>query len=132
MCAIRKVVEVVQTFSPTLLVEEWDDQHKSGGCLILYKLCVGGEKGSSTRARSLASPRHASPRRAGPGGAMGAGARRPREWSTEIRPFALRGRGFLLQFLFLVIGFMVSLRGKWSPNRFRSRSRREIGDSATI
>ena len=86
------------------------------------------------RARSLrlATPRLAGPGRAGRGGAMGAGARRPREWSTEIRPFALRGRGFLLQFLFLVISFMVSLRGKWSPNRFRSRSRREIGDSSTI
>jgi hypothetical protein len=38
-----------------------------------------------------------SPRR---GGAKGAGARHAREWSVEIRPLALRGRGFLLPFEF--------------------------------
>jgi hypothetical protein len=27
---------------------------------------------------------------------LGAGARHAREWSAEIRPLALRGRGFLL------------------------------------
>jgi hypothetical protein len=36
------------------------------------------------------------------GGAKGAGARHAREWSAEIRPLALRGRGFLLPFEFLV------------------------------
>jgi hypothetical protein len=34
-------------------------------------------------------------------GAKGAGARHASEWSTEIRPLALRGRGFLLPFDFL-------------------------------
>jgi hypothetical protein len=43
-------------------------------------------------ARSLASP----------GRAKGAGARHAREWSAEIRPLALRGRGYLLPFDFLV------------------------------
>jgi hypothetical protein len=38
----------------------------------------------------------------GRGGAKGAGARHAREWSTEIRPLALRGRGYLLLFDFLV------------------------------
>jgi hypothetical protein len=32
----------------------------------------------------------------------GAGARHAREWSAEIRPLALRGRGYLLPFDFLV------------------------------
>jgi hypothetical protein len=43
-------------------------------------------------------------RLAGPGrgGAKGAGARHAREWSAEIRPLALRGRGYLLPFDFLV------------------------------
>jgi hypothetical protein len=43
-------------------------------------------------------------RLAGPGrgGAKGAGARHAREWSAEIRPLALRGRGYLLSFDFLV------------------------------
>ena len=56
------------------------------------------------RARSLASPRLAWPGLAGPGraGAKGAGARHAREWSAEIRPLALRGRGYLLPFDFLV------------------------------
>jgi hypothetical protein len=36
------------------------------------------------------------------GRAKGAGARHAREWSAEIRPLALRGRGFLLPFEFLV------------------------------
>jgi hypothetical protein len=48
-------------------------------------------------ARSLA--RLASPRLAG---AKGAGARHAREWSAKIRPLALRGRGYLLPFDFLV------------------------------
>ena len=43
-----------------------------------------------------------SPRLAWPGGAKGAGARHAREWSAEIRPLALRGRGYLLPFDFLV------------------------------
>jgi hypothetical protein len=46
------------------------------------------------RARSLASPRLA--------GAKGAVARHAREWSTEIRPLALRGRDYLLSFDFFV------------------------------
>ena len=54
---------------------------------------------SHTRARSLASPRLAWP---GLAGAKGAGARHGREWSTKIWPLALRGRGFLLPFEFLV------------------------------
>jgi hypothetical protein len=45
-------------------------------------------------ARSLAS--------SGRGGAKGAGARQAREWSAKIRALALRGRGFLLPFYFLV------------------------------
>jgi hypothetical protein len=61
---------------------------------------------SHTRARSLASPGLAWPGRggAGRGGAKGAGAgaRHAREWSAEIRPLALRGRGYLLPFDFLV------------------------------
>ena len=53
-------------------------------------------------ARALA--RLAGPGRggAGRGGAKGAGARHAREWSAEIRPLALRGRGYLLPFDFLV------------------------------
>jgi hypothetical protein len=39
---------------------------------------------------------------AGRGGAKGAGAQHAREWSAEIRPLALRGRGYLLPFDFLV------------------------------
>jgi hypothetical protein len=39
---------------------------------------------------------------AGRGGAKGAGARHAREWSAEILPLALRGRGYLLTFDFLV------------------------------
>ena len=43
-------------------------------------------------------------RLASPGlaGAKDAGARHAREWSAEIRPLALRGRGYLLPFDFLV------------------------------
>ena len=59
---------------------------------------------SHTRARArsprLAWPGLAWPGRAGRGGAKGAGARHAREWSAEIRPLALRGRGFLLPFKF--------------------------------
>src|SRR5688572_4213913 len=108
----------VQVFSPTLLVEGRDDQLKYGSCLHSSKLCVWGGKKSSTRARSLASPG-----RAGPGRAKGAGARHLREWSAEIWPLALRGRGFLLPFYFLVT-WSLSQRDIWNPNRFRSRSRR--------
>ena len=59
---------------------------------------------SHTRARSLASPRLAWPGRARPGrgGAKGAGARHAREWFAKIWPLALRGRGYLLLFDFLV------------------------------
>ena len=55
------------------------------------------------RARAR-SPRLAWPGLAGAGrgGAKGAGAQHVREWSAEIRPLALRGRGFLLPFEFLV------------------------------
>lgn len=87
---------------------------------------VCGERKEVPHARAR-SPRHASPRLAGPGRAMGAGARRAREWSAEIRPLALRGRGFLLPFQFL-FGYLAfkSARYFWNPKRFRSRSRREI------
>jgi hypothetical protein len=50
---------------------------------------------SHTRVRLLA--RLASP---GRGGVKG--ARHAREWSAEIRPLALQGRGYLLPFDFLV------------------------------
>jgi hypothetical protein len=43
---------------------------------------------------------HALARLAWPG--QGAGARHAREWSAEIRPLALWGRGYLLPFDFLV------------------------------
>jgi hypothetical protein len=43
---------------------------------------------------------HALARLAWRGGAKGAGARHAREWSVEIRPLALRGRGYLLPFDF--------------------------------
>jgi uncharacterized RDD family membrane protein YckC len=49
-------------------------------------------RATCARARS---PRLAWP---GRGGAKGAGARHVREWSAEIRPLALWGRGFLLSF----------------------------------
>jgi hypothetical protein len=45
---------------------------------------------------------HTRARSPGRGGANGAGARHAREWSAEIRPLALRGRGYLLPFDFLV------------------------------
>ena len=48
----------------------------------------------ATRARALARL----------GGAKGAGARHAREWSAEIRPLALQGRGYLLPFDFF--GFL--------------------------
>lgn len=35
---------MVQTSSPILLVEEWDDKHKSRGCLHSPKSWVWGEK----------------------------------------------------------------------------------------
>jgi hypothetical protein len=38
----------------------------------------------------------------GRGVAKGAGARHAREWSAKIRPLALRRRGYLLPFDFLV------------------------------
>jgi hypothetical protein len=56
---------------------------------------------SHTRARAR-SPRLAWPGRGGAGRGAGAGARHAREWSAEIRPLALRGRGYLLPFDFLV------------------------------
>jgi hypothetical protein len=49
------------------------------------------------RARSLAWPGLA-----GRAGAKGAGIRHAREWSAKIWPVALRGRGYLLPFDFLV------------------------------
>jgi hypothetical protein len=54
---------------------------------------------SHTRARSLAS--------LGRAGAKVAGARHAREWSAEIRPLALQGRGYLLSFDFLFLGCYV-------------------------
>ena len=45
---------------------------------------------------------HARARSPGLAGVKGAGARHAREWSAEIRPLALRGRGYLLPFDFLV------------------------------
>ena len=53
-------------------------------------------RATCARARS---PRLAWP---GRGGAKGAGARHVREWSAEIRPLALRGRGYLLPFDFKI------------------------------
>ena len=41
-------------------------------------------------------------RLAWPGRGGAKGARHAREWSAEIRPLALRGRGYLLPFDFLV------------------------------
>ena len=43
-------------FSPILLVEVEDGQHKYGSCVYLSQLCVWGEKGNSTRVSSLTSP----------------------------------------------------------------------------
>jgi hypothetical protein len=62
----------------------------------------------ATRARALA--RLAWPGRAGAGrgGAKGAGARHAREWSAEIRPLALRGRGYLLPFGFLAVTLILT------------------------
>jgi hypothetical protein len=71
----------------------------------------------ATRARSLASPRLAG---AGRGGVKGAGARYAREWSTKIRPLALRGRGYLLPFDFfgfLAVTFILTDRYKISTDR---------------
>jgi hypothetical protein len=53
-----------------------------------------GEPHARARSFGLAWP--------GRGGAKGTGARHAREWSAEIRPLALRGRGYLLSFDFLV------------------------------
>jgi hypothetical protein len=57
-----------------------------------------------------------SPRLAGPGraGAKGAGARHAREWSAEIRPLALRGRGYLSQLI---------ARFSWADKHGGSRTR---------
>jgi hypothetical protein len=66
----------------------------------------------ATRARSLASPGWAGPK--------GAGARHAREWPAEIRPLALRGRGYLLPFDFfgfLAVTFILTDRYKISTDR---------------
>jgi hypothetical protein len=47
---------------------------------------------------------HARARSPSRGGAKGASARHAREWSAEIQPLALRGRGYLLPFDFF--GFL--------------------------
>jgi hypothetical protein len=47
-------------------------------------------RGESVESHTRALARLAWP---GRGGAKGAGARHAREWSAEIRPLALRGRG---------------------------------------
>ena len=65
---------MVQPFSPTLLVEVEYGQHKYGGCLHLSKLCVWGDKGSSTRALACL---------VGRGEIRGC---RLQEWSAEIWP----------------------------------------------
>jgi hypothetical protein len=39
-------------FSPTLLMEEWNYQHKYGGCLHPSKLCDGREKKNTIRMRT--------------------------------------------------------------------------------
>ena len=44
----------MQSFSPTFLDEVKYDKLKYGGCIHSSKICVWGEKESSTRARSLA------------------------------------------------------------------------------
>jgi hypothetical protein len=73
--------------------------------------------------RSLArSPRLAWPGMAwsGRAGAKGARARHAREWSAEIRPLALRGRGYLLPFDFfgfLAVTFILTDRYKISTDR---------------
>jgi hypothetical protein len=54
------------------------------------------------RGKSVESHTRARARWPGQAGAEGAGARHAREWSAEIRPLALWGRGFLLPFEFLV------------------------------
>ena len=69
----------------------------------------------ATRARALA--RLAWPGLGGVGGAKGAGARHAREWSAEIRPLALRGRGYLLSFGFLAVTFILTDRYKISTER---------------
>jgi len=72
------------------------------GSLHHSKWCVRRERENHTRALArLAWPGLAG---AGRGGAKGTGARPAREWSAEIRPLALRGRGYLLTFDFF--GFL--------------------------
>ena len=45
---------------------------------------------------------HVLARSSSPSGVKDAGTRHAREWSAKIRPLALRGRGYLLPFDFLV------------------------------
>jgi hypothetical protein len=49
-------------------------------------------------------------------GPKGAGARHAREWSAEIRPLALRGRGYLLPFGFLAVTLILTDRYKISTD----------------
>jgi hypothetical protein len=75
----------------------------------------GESVGSHTRARSLASPGLDEARRG-----EAKGARHAREWSAEIRPLALRGRGYLLPFDFfgfLAVTFILTDRYKISTDR---------------
>ena len=84
------------------------------GCSLYTCKSVEERRKGETHARAR-SPRLAGPGRAGRGGAgrgvawrgvarrgeaMGAGARRAREWSAKIRPKASQVRGFLLPFIF--------------------------------
>jgi hypothetical protein len=59
-------------------------------------------RGESVESHTRARARSPGLGGAGRGGAKGAGARHAREWSAEIRPLALRGRGYILPFDFLV------------------------------
>jgi hypothetical protein len=47
LCMHKKMVQI---FSPTFLVQGWDDQHKYEGFLSSSKLYVGREKETTTRA----------------------------------------------------------------------------------
>ena len=118
----------VQSFSPTLLVEVEYDQLKYRGCTHLSKLCVWGEKESSTHARSLASPRLGSPGRVW----QNTRAHDIRVNGPPKSAPPLQGCCFILLFLFLstwplsiprcgiLIGFLI----------FRNRTRREVVGSS--
>jgi hypothetical protein len=87
-----------QFFSPTLLIKIERSLLKR--CVTLYALTRVWRRGEKEKHIRMLT------RRAGQGVAwrddvMGAGARRAREWSTEIRPKTSQIRGFLLLFILL-------------------------------